>query len=130
MTSLADHLPLGQLARFVVVGATNTLISFVAYSLLVASRPSPPAAAIAFALGAVNGYVLNRRWTFAAPDTSRSRLVYVCVQAAGALTTALIVWLAVHEASAGHLAAYVVAVPPVTLATFLANRIWTFADRH
>jgi hypothetical protein len=27
-------------------------------------------------------------------------------------------------------AAYLVAVPPVTAATFLANRTWTFADRN
>ena len=45
-------------------------------------------------------------------------------------TTAVLVWLAVHEAAAGRLAAYLVAVPPVTAATFLANRTWTFADRN
>jgi putative flippase GtrA len=120
-----------QLARYALVGATNTLLSLVAYTLLTAAAvPSPAAATAAFALGAANGYALNRRWTFAAGDTRRSRAVYVWIQAAGALATALLVWLAVHESDAGRVAAYLVAVPPVTAATFLANRTWTFAARN
>jgi putative flippase GtrA len=124
-------LPLGQFGRFVVVGASNTAISFVAYALLVSlSTPYVLAAAVAFALGAVNGYVLNRRWTFAARDSGRARLVYAGVQTAGVLTTSLLVWLLVHEAAAGRIGAYAGAIPPVTVSMFLANRLWTFADRN
>jgi putative flippase GtrA len=122
--------PIGQFARYLAVGAANTAISFVAYALLVSvSTPYAPAAAVAFGIGAVNGYVLNRRWTFSAADTTRARLAYVCVQAAGALATGLLVWLCVHETAAGRIGAYVLAVPPVTVLMFLANRLWTFADR-
>jgi putative flippase GtrA len=35
----------------------------------------------------------------------------------------------VHAAGAGKIVAYLVAIPPVTLGMFLANRVWTFADR-
>jgi putative flippase GtrA len=123
--------PIGQFARFLAVGATNTAISFAVYALLLAvPAPYVLAAAVAFAAGAANGYILNRRWTFSARDSARARLGYVCVQAAGALTTGLLVWLAVHEAAAGRIAAYAVAVPPVTVLMFLANRVWTFADRR
>jgi putative flippase GtrA len=106
MTTAAAAEPFGRLARYTAVGAANTAVSFAAYALLIAlAIPAEAAAVLAFASGASNGYVLNRRWTFSAPDSSRARAVYVCVQAAGAL------------ASAG---------PPVTLATFVANRRWTF----
>jgi len=119
-----------QLARFVCVGASNTLVSFVAYLLLVsAAAPSAVAAAVAFAAGAANGYVLNRRWTFAARDSRRARITYACVQAAGALAASALVWLLVHETAAGRIDAYVASIPPVTLLTFLANRLWTFADQ-
>ena len=124
-------LPFGQFARFVLVGASNTTVSLGAYALLVSlSAPYVLAAAAAFALGAVNGYVLNRRWTFSARDSGRARLVYACVQAAGALATSLLVWLFVHEAAAGRIGAYVGAIPPVTVSMFLANRFWTFADHN
>jgi putative flippase GtrA len=124
-------LPIGQFARFILVGASNTAISLAVYSLLVAlAVPFVLAAAVAFGLGAVNGYVLNRRWTFSARDSRRARLAYACVQAFGALATSLLVWLLVHEAAAGRIGAYIGAIPPVTLCMFLANRLWTFADRN
>src|SRR5436309_3402343 len=105
----------GQFARFVVVGAGNTAISVLAYAVLVTlSTPYVVAAAAAFAAGAVNGYVLNRRWTFAAPDSRRARVVYAGIQAAGALATSLLVWLLVHEAAAERIGAYFGAVSPVT----------------
>ncbi len=127
MTTATTSAPLGQLARYLAVGATNTAVSFAAYALLVAvGIPAGAAAILAFALGAVNGYVLNRRWTFAAPDSARARVAYVCVQAVGALASGALVWTLVHGAGAGRIDAYVAAVPPVTVATFLANRRWTF----
>jgi putative flippase GtrA len=115
-----------QFARFLIVGVSNTVLSFIAFRLLLsAGTPYAAAAPLAFAVGAVNGYVLNRRWTFAARDTSRARVLYVGVQMAGAGATTLLVALFV-AAGAGHAAAYLASVPPVTIGMFLANRAWTF----
>jgi putative flippase GtrA len=126
---LRSH-PAGQLPRFLVVGAGNTVLSFVVYRLLLAfGTPYPIAAPLAFAVGAVNGYVFNRRWTFAARDSVRARALYIAVQGFGALSTSLLVLVFVHAAGTGRVWAYVAAVPPVTLCMFAANRIWTFADR-
>ena len=119
----------GQLARFLLVGVTNTAVSFVAYRVLLAvSTPYVIAAGLGFAVGALNGYVLNRRWTFVARDSTRSRVLYVAVQVAGALATSLLVYLFVR-AGAGKVVAYLAAIPPVTICTFVANRFWTFVDR-
>ena len=116
-----------QLLRFGIVGAGNTALSFTTYTLLLALRtPYVLAAAIAFFAGAVNGYVLNRRWTFAARDAWRARIAYVAVQAAGLVANAVLLWLAVHEAGLGRVAGYLVVIPPITVAMFLANRAWVF----
>jgi putative flippase GtrA len=121
--------PMRQLGRFLVVGIGNTAVSFVVYRLLLPlGMPYVPAASLAFAAGAINGYVFNRRWTFAARDTTRARLAYVAVQVAGALASALLVYLLVHGAGATRVLAYVLTIPPVTLGTFVANRLWTFAE--
>src|SRR6476620_643577 len=54
-----------QLARFGTVGASKTIVSFVAYAVaLQLGVRYLPAGAGAFALGATNGFVLNRTWTF------------------------------------------------------------------
>lgn len=120
-----------QFARFLLVGVANTVLSFLAYRLLLAlGTQYAIAAALGFSVGAVNGYVLNRRWTFAARDTARARGIYVAVQATGAASTSLLVLLLVDGVGVGKIAAYLAAIPPVTVSTFIANRLWTFADRH
>jgi putative flippase GtrA len=119
----------GQFARFVVVGLANTALSFVAYrGLLAVGTPYLIAAPLAFAAGAVNGYVFNRRWTFAAADSARARVLYAAVQGVGAGLTSVLVLLLVRAAETGKAEAYLAAIPPVTVAMFAANRLWTFAE--
>jgi len=107
-----------ELVRFAAVGVTNTVLSAVVYTLLVAAHVTPPVAgALAFAVGAVNGFLLNRRWTFRRPGSAWR---YTTVQAAGAAATSGLLWLI------GGVAAYAAVLPLVTVATFAANRTWTF----
>lgn len=121
------HHPSRQFVRYVLAGAFNTALSFGVYrALLEIGTPYAAAAPIAFLVGSVSGYVINRRWTFGAYDSTRSRLAYVVVQAAGAGTTSLLVYL-FSSAGTGHVWAYLAAIPPVTVGTFAANRFWTFA---
>jgi putative flippase GtrA len=75
--------------------------------------------------GAVTGYALNRRWTFAARHSATAGAVYVGVTLCGlGLDTALV--HVIHGAGASALAAFVLALPIVTLLTFAANRRLTF----
>jgi putative flippase GtrA len=121
---------LGLLRQFMkvgLVGASNTAISFVAYAGLIwFGLVYWLAGAIAFVLGAANGYMLNRRWTFASPDTTEARLRYLVVQLAGLGATTLLLWLFVSSGTLARIEAYAAALPAVTLATFLANRGWVF----
>ena len=120
-----------ELARFVLVGVSNTLLSFSVYvALLSIAVPYVPAAVISFGAGALNGYVLNRRWTFAAPDSRVARLRYLVVQLGGVAATSTLVWVVVSEARLGRVAGYLVTLPLVTMGMFLANRSWTFAGRR
>ena len=91
--------------------------------------PYAVAALLAFAVGALNGYIFNRRWTFAARDTTRARVLYVGLQVFGAVTTSLLVVVLVRWLSVPHGIAYLAAVPPVTVTLFIANRLWTFRER-
>ena len=125
---LHPHHPSRQFVRFLLVGLGNTAISLVVYrSLLELGTPYVVAAPIAFACGATNGYICNRRWTFSAPDTTRARLLYFAISAVGAATLTLLVAVFVRDAGLDKVEAYVAAIPPITVSTFVANRLWTFA---
>jgi putative flippase GtrA len=56
-------------------------------------------------------------------------VLYVAVQATGAVSTSLLVLFFHRAAGAGKVGAYLAAIPPVTVSMFIANRVWTFADR-
>jgi len=119
----------GQALRFVLVGATNTALTLGAYALLVLTGvPSPMAAALGWALGAANGYRLNRGWTFRSALRGLTPAArYVAVQALGAGLDALGVWLAVGDGHLHRLEGEIAILPAVTLLTFALCRGWVFA---
>src|SRR5712691_7729185 len=55
-----------QFIKFGIVGVSNTLLAFAIYTVLlkVFGVWYLAASAIGFIVGAVNGFLLNRRWTF------------------------------------------------------------------
>jgi putative flippase GtrA len=124
---------LGQLAKYGVVGASNTLIGYGIYAfcvdvLLIQYEVS---LAIAYVLGAINGYVLNRYWTFGGHDADHavSGGRYAAVQVGAFLVNlgllhAAVAWLGVEKN-----VAQAVVVPIVFAATFVPNRRWSFAHR-
>jgi putative flippase GtrA len=115
-----------QFGRFVVVGVSNTALSLVAYAALVGLGLNYlVAGGVAFALGAANGYLLNRRWTFGA-GASSAPLKYLVVQSGGLGLTEVLLWLFTTAAGAGRIIAFIVTAPVVTIVTFAANRSWTF----
>jgi putative flippase GtrA len=120
---------IAQLCRFATVGLANTLLSYALYTALVAARvPYPVAGALGFTAGAVNGYILNRRWTFACADSRRARTRYLVVQLGGLGATTALLWLVVAAGATSRIAAYAVTIPIVTGATFSANRSWAFSE--
>ena len=119
---------LRQLVRFGAVGAGNTALSFVAYALAIrAGVRYLPAGAGAFAVGALNGFVLNRAWTFHhGGGVLAAGWRYVVVQIAGLLADVALLWLAVQVLRLGRLPGQVAAAVPVTLLSFALSRLWVF----
>ena len=120
---------LRQWLRFCTVGGLNTLLSWVLYALLTgAGVPYLVASALAFAAGAVNSYVLNRRWTFRSrgrrsPEIAR----FAVVQAVGLATDVLLLDALVHDAGVQHLLAQALVFPVASAVTFALSRNWAFA---
>jgi putative flippase GtrA len=118
-----------HLVRFGVVGATNTALTLATYAVVVAFHaPVPLAGAVGWGVGAVNGFLLNRAWTFRGAARGAAPAVrYAAVTLVGSILNAALVTIAVGHEHLPRLAGELAVLPPVTLLTFVLCRGWVFA---
>jgi putative flippase GtrA len=118
----------GRLARFCAVGVLNTLLTLAVFAGLTRlGSPAPADSALAFGAGAINGYVLNGRWTFGGAAGGPSTLLrYVAVQAFGAALSAAGIALVSSDLAVRHLAAEAIVIPFVTITTYALSRRLVF----
>jgi putative flippase GtrA len=121
-----------QFVKFGIVGVSNTLLTLAVYTLLlkVFGVWYLAASAIGFIVGAVNGFLLNRRWTFRGHvGDAFTPVRWGVVQTCGLGVDEVLLYLLVHDAHLDKLLAQVCATAVVTVTTFFANRAWTFRAR-
>jgi putative flippase GtrA len=122
-----------QLVRYGAVGASNTLIGFGIYAFCadLLGIQYEVSLAIAYVIGAVNGYLLNRYWTFSGHDADHSTSGgrYAAVQVGAFLTNLVLLHAAVAWIAVEKNIAQAVIVPLVFALTFIPNRLWSFAHR-
>jgi putative flippase GtrA len=122
----------GQFVKFGIVGVSNTVLSLVVYTVLLKGFGMwyLAASAIGFAVGTVNGFLLNRRWTFRGHvGDSLTPVRWFVVQGFGLLANLGLVFVFVHDAGLDEILGQVCATAIVVVFTFLANRAWTFRMR-
>jgi putative flippase GtrA len=127
-TSRTVALVRSQFLRFLIVGVSNTAITLLAYAgaIHIGVRYLP-AGAGAYLLGGVNGFALNRSWTFSHHGrVGHAAARYAAVTAVGIVLDLALLRLAV-AIGVPRAAGEVAAVAPVTLLTFALNRAWAFS---
>jgi putative flippase GtrA len=118
-----------QFVKFGIVGVSNTLLAFAVYTLLLKLFGVwyLAASGIGFGVGAVNGFLLNRRWTFKEHvGDALTPVRWTVVQGCGLLANLGLVYLFVDGVSLDKLEGQAFATAIVVVLTFFANRAWTF----
>jgi putative flippase GtrA len=118
-----------QFIKFGIVGISNTLLTLAVYTVLlkVFGVWYLAASAIGFVVGATNGFLLNRRWTFREHvGDALTPVRWGIVQTGGLGINEGLLYLFVHDAQLDKLVAQVCATVVVTVTTFFVNRAWTF----
>src|SRR6201987_635980 len=101
-----------QFIKFGIVGVSNTLLTFAVYTLLlkVFGVWYLLASAVGFAVGAVNGFLLNCRWTFRGHvGDARTPLRWGIVQGGGLGINLGLLYVLVHDARLDKLVAQALA---------------------
>jgi putative flippase GtrA len=132
-----------QAIRFVIVGISNVTVDVLILNLLLMRFPTTNTGillsynSVAYALGAINSYVLNKHWTFHSKRgmTGSELLRFAAVNAAGILCSNCIIWIA-----AGILkpvvtndvfwvnASKAAAIVGTAMLSYLGMRLWVFAS--
>ena len=118
-----------QFAKFGVVGISNTLITYAVFTLLeeVFGVWYIAASGIGFAVGATNGFLLNRSWTFRGHGGGNSAAVrWFIVQGCGLVLDLVLIAAFVAGAGFNKLVGQAFATVIVVVITFFVNRRWTF----
>jgi len=133
-----------QMVRFGIVGALNTLIDVLTLNILLWRFPTHDANllllynSVAYAMGALNSFSLNKYWTFQRRQTiSGGELVrFAIVNVAGIIINDSIIWIAARMlhplivnnqlwANASKLAA----ISGTMIVSYLGMRLWVFASK-
>jgi putative flippase GtrA len=121
-----------QFVKFGIVGVSNTLLFLAVYTLLLKGLGVwyLAASGIGFVVGAVNGFLLNRRWTFRGHvGDALTPVRWGVVQSGGLLLNLGLVAGCVSGLGMDELVGQAAAIAIVVVVTFLANRAWTFRTR-
>lgn len=123
------HPAVAQFVRYGIVGVGNTLLSVVIILLGAWLGVWHIAAyVVAYAAGAINGYRINRSWTFRAGASHRTLVVrYFVVQGAALVVSTALVYLLVDMAGLDKVLGQLLAVGVAVVGGFMGNRWWTFS---
>jgi putative flippase GtrA len=116
--------------KYGIVGVINVTLDFALYALLVSlGLWYPLAKATSLVVATVNGYTLNRSWTFrAGPHRNIVLTKYVTVQASCLGGNIALLVPLVEIAGLHKITAQAIVVPIIALSSFIAQRLWTFGD--
>jgi putative flippase GtrA len=135
---------LWQIIRFSIVGTLNTIIDLLALNILLWRFPTHNANlllfynSIAYTLGALNSFGLNKYWTFRRRQTITGGEVvrFAIVNVVGILCNDSIIWTVagiLHPLIASNLlwanASKLTAVAGTLMISYLGMRLWVFASQ-
>jgi putative flippase GtrA len=133
-----------QIGRFSIVGVFNTVLDLCLFNLLLWSFPTQNTLlilvynSIAYSIGAINSFLLNKYWTFQRKQsTTKGEVIrFILTTCAGILCSDLILWFA--GMLLGHLGdttvllnnlAKLFAVAGTASISYFGMRLWVFVHK-
>lgn len=134
-----------QMLRFAVAGGLNTLVDLLILNSLLWLFPTKNSStllaynALAYSIGAINSFLLNKYWTFGQKRrTTRAELArFALVTLCGIAWSSLILWLAsrvlhpfLFNTTLWANASKLLAIGGTALISYLGMRLWVFVSKQ
>jgi putative flippase GtrA len=122
-----------QLCKFGLVGALNTAVDFLVFTLLTAAAGMGYMASqfISYSCGVLNSYLLNRSWTFrgASKPSGREIFRFIAVNLAALATASVILNWLYGLSSLPLVVCKLVATVASVAINYAGSRYWVFGSR-
>lgn len=119
-----------QFIKFSIVGASNTLISFVLYYILVKlGLHYMISNVLAYSAGVINSYILNSTWVFHANSQQGSKIIkFITVNLGALLLSSSLLYICVDFLGINKIISQVIVTLIVLLVNYAGNKLWTFKN--
>ncbi len=117
-----------QFFKFCVVGVLNTLISWLAYYILLKLKMFYLIAnCISFFIGMLNGFVCNKKWVFSIKGyTKKTFIKYTSVNLSTLLISTILLFLFVNTFGLSKVIAQILVTALILFISYFGNKLWTF----
>ncbi len=117
--------------RFIVVGASNTLITYIVYNIVYSFGASPTLSnIIGYVAGIVNGYYWSSKWVFKKDRSHRSAIKFLILGIFCLALSSVLVFLLTHELHVHARVAPIISIPITMIINFWVNKVWTFKGEN
>ena len=134
LIAVVRHVLTPTLGRFLLVGVSNTALSFVVFWLCLWVLPRHPVQAtvaqlVSYVAGIAWSFLWNRRWTFRSRGPAAGQAVrFTVLQVALWLLSTGQIYLAVNYLGLPEWPSWVAVTGFITVVNFLGSRYWAFRD--
>jgi putative flippase GtrA len=116
-----------QFVKFAIVGLANTLITFLAYTILVYLQVDYRIAnVIGYVLGVINSYRLNKSWVFKVEGSYNQLLKFIMVNLITLGINTILLYMLVDKYFIDKIFAQIIVIPVTMMVNFVLNKLWTF----
>lgn len=114
--------------KFSLVGASNTLITIVAYWIFINlfKMNFLLSNTVAYVLGIVNSYFWNTRWVFKDSNANNTVIKFIIVNIVALAASNLCIFILVKNMNINMYISQVVAIGFSMVINFILNKTWTF----
>jgi len=122
-----------KLVRFIVIGLSNTLVSFIVFQAMLQSLPETDwigglAQSVSYFAGVIWSFAWNRRWTFeSAGIVHHEALRFAILNITALVASTLALHLLVDILQGSATLSWVAVMGVITVANYLVMRNWVFA---
>lgn len=128
-----------HMIRFSIVGVSNTLIDFLAFTVLysVIGLSYIPSQILGYSAGILNSFIFNRRWTFGDSKINRSEaknifyelIKFITINLISLATSVIVMNLLVKYANMNVYLSKVMVIIVAQMINFLSYKLWVFVPK-